>query len=218
MHMRIIIIGCGRMGAGLALTMSQRGHAVAVVDRDPTNFERLGSSFKGEVIEGVGLDRKVLLAAGIERADGLAALTASDDVNVVVGRIASEVFRVPRVVARLYDPRKANIYGRLGLHTISPTIWGINQAAEVLCYSPLDAILNLGSGEVNIVTTEIPPLLVGQTVSELTVRGEIHVVAISRGGRVFLPTLGTEFSWGDVVYLVVLATSSDRLRALLGLT
>jgi trk system potassium uptake protein TrkA len=76
----------------------------------------------------------------------------------------------------------------------------------------------LGSGEVNIVTTEIPPLLVGQKVSELTVRGEIHVVAISRGGRVFLPTLGTEFSWGDIVYLVVLATSTDRLRTLLGLT
>jgi trk system potassium uptake protein TrkA len=205
------------MGAGLALTMSQRSHAVAVVDKDPTNFERLGPSFKGEVIEGIGLDRKVLLAAGIERADGLAALTASDDVNVVIGRVASQVFRVPKVVARLYDPRKANIYGRLGLHTISPTIWGINQAAEILCYSPLDAILNLGSGEVNIVTTEIPPLLVGQTVSELTVRGEIHVVAISRGGRVFLPTLGTEFSWGDIVYLVVLATATDRLKTLLGL-
>ena len=215
--MRIIIIGCGRMGSGLALTMSQRGHTVAVVDKDRTNFERLGPSFKGEVIEGIGFDREVLLAAHIEKADGLAALTASDDVNVVIGRVASQVFRVPRVVARLYDPRKANIYGRLGLHTISPTIWGINQAAEVLCYSQLDAILNLGSGEVNIVTTEIPPLLVGQTVSELTVRGEIHVVAISRGGRVFLPTLGTEFSWGDIVYLVVLATATDRLKTLLGL-
>lgn len=216
--MRIIIIGCGRMGAGLALTMNQRGHAVAVVDKDPTSFERLGPSFKGEVIEGIGLDRKVLLAAGIERADGLAALTASDDVNVVIGRVASQVFRVPRVVARLYDPRKANIYGRLGLHTISPTTWGINQAAEVLCYSLLDTILNLGSGEVNIVTTEIPPLLVGQMVKELTVRGEIHVVAISRAGKPFLPTLGTEFCWGDIVYLVVLATSTDRLKTLLGLT
>ena len=215
--MRIIIIGCGRMGSGLALTMSQRGHAVAVVDKDPTNFERLGPSFKGEAIEGIGFDREVLLTAHIEKADGLAALTASDDVNVVIGRVASQVFHVPRVVARLYDPRKANIYGRLGLHTISPTIWGINQAADILCYSPLGAILNLGSGEVNIITTEIPPLLVGQTVTELTVRGEIHVVAISRAGKPFLPTLGTEFRWGDMVYLVVLATSTDRLRTLLGL-
>ena len=216
--MRIIIIGCGRMGAGLALTMSQRGHAVAVVDKDPTSFGRLGPSFKGEAIEGIGFDRDVLLAAHVERADGLAALTASDDANVVIGRVASEVFHVPRVVARLYDPRKANIYGRLGLHTISPTIWGISQAAELLSYSPLDAILNLGSGEANIVTTEIPPLLVGKAVSELTVRGEIHVVAIGRSGKPFLPTLGTEFQWGDIVYLVVLAASTDRLRALLGLT
>jgi trk system potassium uptake protein TrkA len=215
--MRIIIIGCGRMGAGLALTMSQRGHAVAVVDKDPTSFERLGPSFKGEAIEGIGFDREVLLAAHIERADGLAALTASDDVNVVIGRVASQVFRVPRVVARLYDPRKANVYGRLGLHTISTTTWGINQVAELLCYSPLDVILNLGSGEVNIITTEIPALLVGRMVSELTVRGEIHVVAISRDGRPFLPTLGTEFHQGDMVYLVVLATSADRLRTLLGL-
>jgi trk system potassium uptake protein TrkA len=215
--MRIIIIGCGRMGAGLALTMNQRGHAVAVVDKDPTSFERLGPSFKGETVEGTGFDRDVLLAAHIERADGLAALTASDDANVVVGRIASQVFHVPRVVARLYDPRKANIYGRLGLHTISPTIWGINQAADVLSYSPLDAILGLGSGEVSIIATEIPPLLVGKTVSELTVRGEVHVVAISRAGKPFLPTLGTEFSWGDTVYLVVLAASTDRLRTLLGL-
>ena len=215
--MRIIIIGCGRMGAGLALTMSQRGHAVAVVDKDPTSFERLGPSFKGEVIEGIGFDREVLLAANIEKADGLAALTASDDVNVVVGRVASQVFRVPRVVARLYDPRKANVYGRLGLHTISPTTWGINQAADLLCYSPLDAILNLGSGEVNVIRTEIPVLLVGRMVKELTVRGEIHVVAISRDGKPFLPTLGTEFRWSDIVYLVVLATSTDRLRTLLGL-
>jgi trk system potassium uptake protein TrkA len=215
--MRIIIIGCGRMGAGLALTMSQRGHAVAVVDKDPTSFERLGPSFKGEAIEGIGFDRQVLLAAQIERADGLAALTASDDVNVVIGRVASQVFHVPRVVARLYDPLKANIYRRLGLHIISPTIWGINQVADVLCYSPLDTILNLGSGEVNIITTEIPDLLVGQMVKELTVRGEIHVVAISRAGKPFLPTLGTEFRQGDIVYLVVLATSADRLKTLLGL-
>jgi trk system potassium uptake protein TrkA len=218
MNMRIIIVGCGRMGAGLAMTMNQRGHAVAVVDKDRTSFERLGPSFKGETIEGIGFDREVLLAAHIEKADGLAALTASDDVNVVIGRVASQVFHVPKVVARLYDPRKANIYGRLGLHTISPTIWGINQAADILSYSPLDAILNLGSGEANIIATEIPPLLVGQTVSELTVRGEIHVVAISRAGKSFLPTLGTQFCWGDIVYLVVLATSTDRLRTLLGLT
>jgi trk system potassium uptake protein TrkA len=215
--MKIIIIGCGRMGAGLARTLSLRGHAVTVVDNDPTAFERLGPAFKGQTVVGVGFDRDVLLKAGIERADGLAAVSASDEANVVAARIARQVFRVPRVVARLYDTRKAEIYQRLGLQTIAPITWGIHQIADLLCYSPLDTILSLGSGEVDVVKTEIPPLLVGRTVNELTVPGEVQVVAISRGGTTFLPTLGTVFQDGDLVHLVVLAASADRLRVLLGL-
>src|SRR4030042_1184683 len=108
--MRIIIIGCGRMGSGLAQTLSLRGHAVTVVDRDPQAFERLGPAFKGKTLTGIGFDRDVLLRAGIERADGLAAVTFSDEANVVAARLASNIFHVPRVVARLYDPRKAEIY------------------------------------------------------------------------------------------------------------
>jgi trk system potassium uptake protein TrkA len=215
--MKIIIIGCGRMGAGLARTLSLRGHAVTVVDNDPAAFERLGPAFKGQTVVGIGFDRDVLLQAGIERADGLAAVTASDEANVVAARIASQVFRVPRVVARVYDPHKAEIYQRLGLQTIAPVTWGIHQIADLLCYSPLDTVLSLGSGEVDLVKTEIPPLLAGRTVNELTVPGEIRVVAISRGGTTFLPTLGTVFQNGDLVHLVVLAASADRLRALLGL-
>lgn len=216
--MRIIIIGCGRMGAGLAQTLNLRGHTVTVVDNDPTAFERLGPTFKGQTVVGVGFDREVLLKAGIERADGLAAVTASDEANVVAARLASRVFHVPRVVARLYDTRQAEIYRRLGLQTIAPITWGIHQLADLLCYSPLDTVLSLGSGEVDLVEAEIPPLLVGRTVNELTVPGEIQVVAISRGGTTFLPTLGTVFQDSDLVHLAVLAASADRLRALLGLT
>ncbi|MGA9351830.1 MAG: NAD-binding protein [Anaerolineae bacterium] len=215
--MRIIIIGCGRMGAGLAQTLNLNGHSVTVVDKDPVAFERLGPAFKGQTVVGVGFDRDVLLQAGIERADGLAAVTDSDEANVVSARLASQVFRVPRVVARLYDTRQAEIYRRLGLQTIAPVTWGIHQIADLLCYSPLDTVLSLGSGEVDLVKTEIPPLLAGRTVNELTVPGEIQVVAISRGGTTFLPTLGTVFQNGDLVHLVVLAASADRLRALLGL-
>jgi len=215
--MRIIIIGCGRMGAGLAQTLNLNGHSVTVVDKDPVAFERLGPAFKGQTVVGVGFDRDVLLQAGIKRADGLAAVTASDEANVVVARLASQVFHVPRVVARLYDTRQAEIYRRLGLQTIAPITWGVHQLADLLCFSPLDTVLSLGSGEVDVVKTEIPLLLVGRTVNELTVPGEIQVVAISRGGTTFLPTLGTVFQNGDLVHLVVLAASADRLRALLGL-
>ncbi|MCX5999116.1 MAG: TrkA family potassium uptake protein [Chloroflexi bacterium] len=215
--MKMIIIGCGRMGAGLAQILNLRGHAVTVVDRDSASFERLVPSFKGQSIAGNGMDRDILLGAGIERADGMAVLTASDEANVAIARLASQVFRVPRVVARLYDPRKADIYQRLGLQTIAPITWGANHIADLLCYSPLDSVMILGNGEVNVVAVEIPSLLVGRTARELTVSGEIHVMAITRAGKSFLPTLGTVFQKDDLVHLVVLAASSNRLRALLGL-
>ncbi len=214
--MRIIIIGCGRMGAGLAQTLSLRGHQVTVLDHDPSSFERLGSSFRGETVSGGGFDRESLLRAGIERADALAAVTASDEVNAVVARLARQVFHVPKVVARIYDPRKAEIYQRLGLQNISPVTWGINRIIDLLCYSRMETVASLGSGEVDIVEAEVPQLLVGRTVNELTVMGEIHVVAITRQGKTFLATLGTEFHKGDLIHLALLAASADRLKALLG--
>jgi trk system potassium uptake protein TrkA len=214
----MIIIGCGRMGAGLAQTLTQRGHAVTVVDNDPTAFERLGPAFNGQTVAGVGFDRDVLLQAGIARADGLAAVTASDEANVVAARLARQVFHVPRVVARLYEPRKAEIYRRLGILTISTTTWGIQRIAELLAYSDLDVVLSLGGDGIDLVAVNVPPLLVGRAISEVTIRGEIHVVAVSRHGRTVLPTAGTTFQENDVIYLAVLAASADRLKTLLALT
>ena len=216
--MRIIVIGCGRMGAGLAQTLAQRSHAVTVVDNDPTTFERLGPTFTGRTVVGIGFDRDVLLQAGIERADGLAAVTASDEVNVVAARIARQVFHVPRVVARLYDPRKAEIYRRLGVQTISTTTWGIQRIAELLCYSQLDVLLSLGSGEVDLVEVAVPQLLVGRTTHDVTIPGEVQVVAISREGTTLLATPGMTFQAGDLIYLVILTASADRLKRLLALT
>jgi trk system potassium uptake protein TrkA len=213
--MRLIIIGCGRMGAGLALTLSQRGHAVTVVDSDSAALGRLGPAFKGQKVVGVGFDREALEQAGIARADGLAAVTSSDATNIVAARLARLMFRVPRVVARLYDPRKAEIYRRLGIQTISTTVWGVQRIAELLGYSELDSIASLGSGAVDIVEAAVPHLLVGRSVHDVTVVGEVQVIAISRGGTTFLPTLGTRFQNGDIVHLGVLATSIERLRSIL---
>ena len=215
--MKIIVIGCGRMGSGLALTLSQGGHNVTVIDRDPTVFETLPASFKGSTLIGVGFDRDVLRKAGIERADALASVTSSDEANAVIARLASQVFRVPKVVARLYDRRKAELYKRLGIQTIDPSTWGINRVVDILCFSPLGSVLSLGSGEVDIVEIEIPALLVGRTVRELTVPGEVFVTAITRSNKTFLPTLGTEFERRDLIHLAVAAKSGDRLKAMLGL-
>jgi len=214
--MKIIVIGCGKLGAGLAESLSRRGFDVTVVDREPAAFERLGASFRGETVTGGGIDRDVLLKAGIERADGLAAVTSSDEVNVVAARLARRLFRVPRVVARLYEPGKAEVYRRLGLQTISHVTWGISRIIELLCYSKLETIKTLGSGEVDVVEAEVPHLLVGRTVNDMTVPGEIHVVAVTRQGKTFLPTPGTEFHEGDLVHVALLASSSERLQAILG--
>lgn len=214
--MQMIVVGCGRMGAGLARQLSMRGDTVTVVDADAAAFDQLGPGFKGRTIAGVGFDREVLLLAGIERADGLAAVTSSDDANVVTARVARQIFRVPRVAARLYDPRKAEIYRRLGIQTISTTAWGISRLVELLCHPRLDAIASLGSGEVDVVETEVPALLVGRSLDAIVVPGEIQVVAISRSGHTFLPMPGAIFQQGDLIHLVVLAKSIERLRSLLG--
>jgi trk system potassium uptake protein len=214
--MMILIVGCGRVGAGLAKALLERGHSVTVVDKDALAFEKLGEKFKGQTVPGVGFDRDVLLKAGIQQADGLAAVTASDEANVVVARIARDIFHVPKVVARLFDVRQAEIYRRLGLQTITPTSWGINRIADLLLYSPLETVSSIGSGEVEIMEAELPRLLVGKTVRELTVPSEIHVVSVTRENKTFLPTLGTIFREGDLLHLAVLATSTDRLKEFLG--
>lgn len=215
--MKIVIVGCGRVGAGLAQALSRRGIGVAIIDRDPAAFERLGGSFQGEKVTGGGIERETLLAAGIERADGLAAVTASDEVNVVAARVARRLFHVPRVVARLYDPRKEEVYRRLGLLTISQVTWGVNRIVELLCYSKLDSVKSLGSGEVDVVEAEVPHLLVGRTVHELTHPGEVQVVAVTRQGKTFLPTRDSEFRQGDLVHLAVLSSSVERLKTMLGM-
>jgi trk system potassium uptake protein TrkA len=215
--MHMIIIGCGRMGAGLAQALTLRQHTVTVIDTNPAAFELLGGAFRGRTVVGGGYDREALIGAGIERADGLAAVTSSDDVNVVAARLARQVFRVPRVVARLYDPHKAEIYRRLGVQTIATTAWGINRIIELLTFSHLQAIQSLGSGEVDLVEAEVPHTLIGRSVQNLAVPGAVQVVAISRAGKTFLPASATVFHAGDLIHVAVQAAAIDRLRALLEL-
>jgi len=215
--MKIMIIGCGRQGAELAKTLSLNGLEITVVDNDPSAFERLGSSFGGQVILGNGMDRDILLKGGIEQADGMAVLTASDEVNIVVARLARQVFTVPRVVARVHDPLKARIYERLGLMTVTPVMLGTQRFRELLTFSPLSPIKRLGNGEVGIIEMEVPPGLVGRTVNELTVPGEIQVTAITRGNKTEIPMSGAVFQEKDIIHMAVESGSTNRLKALLGM-
>ena len=215
--MKTIIIGCGRIGSGLALKLSQSPHDITVIDQEPLTFKHLGAGFKGKTIAGVGFDRDVLLAAGIERADSLAAVTSNDEANALTARIASQIFGVPRVVSALHEPRKAEIYRRLGLQVFDPMSWGVNRVADLLSFAPVNVAMSIGNGDVDIMEIEIPALLVGRRVGELTIPGEISVVSISRGNRSIIPVLNTVFENRDLVHLAVATASGERLKSLLGL-
>ncbi len=215
--MRIIIMGCGRVGEQLARLLDEEGHQVVVIDYDPRALARLGPNFKGQKIAGVGFDRDVLVKAGIEQADAFAAASSSDNANIVAARIAHNIFHVPRVVARLFDPQRAEIYRRLGMLTISSTTWGAERLRELLTSAELDPIISFGSGEVSLVNVEIPPQLVGRMVKDMTITGEIIIIAITRQGAAFIPHLGTQFKEGDLAHAVILATSVERVKNLLGL-
>lgn len=215
--MNVIVMGCGRVGEQLAGLLLNEGHQVTVIDADPQALERLGPGFRGQKVVGVGFDQDVLQQAGIESADAFAATSSSDNANIIAARIARHHFQVPRVVARLYDPRRAEIYQRLGLLTISPTTWGAERIRELLTHSELDPVLTFGSGEVCLLTVEAPYALAGTMARHLAVPGEIQVVAITRQGHGLIPLGGTELQNGDQLHLVVLAAAMDRVRDFLGL-
>ena len=215
--MKVIIVGCGRVGEQLARLMAEDDHQVSVVDKDPRVRDRLGQSFSGSFYLGIGFDREVLIKAGIQEADALAATTSSDNANIVAARIARHVFRVPKVIARLYDPRRAEIYQRLGLLTINSTGWAAERIRELITHSDMDPVLNFGSGEVSLLSIETPPLLIGKPARHLIIPGEISVTAITRQGNAFIPVSGSEFAKGDIIHLAVNAQAVERLQQLLGM-
>lgn len=215
--MNIIIMGCGRVGEQLARLMIDEGHQVAVIDQDANALARLGPDFKGRTVRGIGFDRDVLIKAGIQEADAFAATSSSDNANIVATRIARNVFGVPRVVTRLYDPRRAEIYKRLGLMTISSTTWGAERIRQLLTHSELDPTLSFGNGEVTLLALETPPQLVGRVVRNITVPGEVNVAAIVRDGRAFMPIGGTEFQNRDIIHFIILSASMDRFKDMVGL-
>ena len=214
--MKVIVVGCGKMGSGLALELVKKGHQVTVVAASIDEFSMLGKGFWGETIVGVGFDQQILEQAGIKRADAIVACTKSDETNAVIGRISRNIYKVPRVISRLYDPRKAEIYRTLGIQTIATTSWGVKHAIELLSYDQLDGVTSLGNGDVDIVRVETTEMLAGKKIADLTVPGEFHVVAVSRQNQTFLPTLGTQLVKGDVAYFSVLGTSQKKLKHMLG--
>ncbi len=215
--MKIIIMGCGRVGSQVSQLLVRQGHDVTVIDHDTNALARLGGEFKGKIVRGLGFDRNVLLEAGIETAEGFVAASSSDNANIVAARIARNIFRVPRVVARLYDPVRAEVYQRLGLTTISSTSWGAERIVEVVMHTDLDVLHIFSDGGTSMVRVEAPARLNGFHVAQMNIPGELAVTAITRNDCTFIPVSGTQFQEGDVIYLAVIASAMDRLEELLGM-
>jgi trk system potassium uptake protein TrkA len=215
--MKVIVMGCGRVGQQVSQMLSNQGHDVTVIDHDDNAIARLGPAFKGKVVRGIGFDRNVLLEANVDTAEAFVAASSSDNANIIAARIARNIFHVPRVVARLYDPLRAEIYQRLGLITISTTTWGAERICEVVTHTDLDVAYTFGRGEVSLVVIEASLQLAGRTVHHLSISGEIEVVSITRDGQAFIPLLGSEFQEGDRIYLAVLPSAMGRLEQMIGL-
>jgi trk system potassium uptake protein TrkA len=211
---KYLIAGCGQVGAGLARALTLQGHTVTVIDPDPENLERLGAAYAGQRITDSPLDRNVLVSAGIERCDGLAAVFRLDATNIAVALAARRIFRVPRVVARLHQTQLAETYHRMGIQTLCPQRWGVNQLVTLLSRSPFQVITSLGS-QLDLVEIRLPPALVGRAVEDLDVDQEIQVVLITRAGKALMAQPGLRFQEGDLVHLMLRESAQDQLRNLL---
>jgi trk system potassium uptake protein len=212
---RTLVLGCGRVGGGVARELAARERDVTVVDHDPRALAQLGEAFPGRRLHGSILHRDVLLEAGIDHVDAVAVTTGRDAVNAVVALAARRRFRVPIVVARLYDPRTAEAYQRLGIRTLAPVSWGIQRIADLLTASTMTPTVSLGGGGVEIVEVRVPALLDGRPVGELEVHGEVQVVAVTHHGRTTLTTSATRLVTGDLAHVAVGRASVGRLETLL---
>ena len=209
--MHIVIMGCGRVGSTLAHILEDRGNSVAVVDRDPEAFRRLRPAFKGERVTGVGFDREVLARAGIERADSFAAVSSGDNSNIIAARVARETFNVRNVAARIYDPRRAEVYERLGIPTVATVRWTADQMLRKLLPEGSEPLWRDATGKVVLTQVAVGTSWIGEPVKVLEASAGTRVAYIDRLGAPIVPQPGTVLQEGDVVHVIALESDVDQI-------
>ena len=214
--MNFIIIGCGRVGADLSFRLFQQGHQVTVVDNVPEAFERLNPEFRGRTVEGEALSKEVLERAGIDKANGLAAVTNSDTLNATVAHIARTIYKISIVVVRNYDPNLRSVLEAFGFQIISSSAWGAQRTEELLLSASMRAVFSPGNGEVEVYELFIPESWSGRKLSELLGGVESCLpVALTRTGRSSLPAQETALETGDVITISATAQGIARLHNVL---
>ena len=196
-------MGCGRVGSTLAVDLEKSGHTVAVIDQNREAFRRLGANFNGRTVAGVGFDRDTLLEAGIEKADAFAAVSNGDNSNILAARVARETFGVKNVVARIYDPGRAEIYQRLGIPTVATVLWTTDQIMRRLTPDGTKSEWRDATGTILLVEVSLHKDWYGESILLIEKNTNARVAFITRLGEAVLPDEHTVLQEGDLVHLLV---------------
>ena len=212
--MHVIVVGCGRVGSGLALALSSNGHSVSLIDKSARAFRRVDPAFTGTQFVGLGFDRDTLLEAGAERCDAFAAVTSGDNSNILSARIAKENFQIGSVVARIYDPKRAEIYQRLGISTVATVAWTTEQVMHRLLPGR-PPIWTDQSGSLRLIERNLPMPWAGHRLDNLSDGDRHRLVAVSRAGRARLVSPDIIGQEGDVLHVLVNSDAASHFDALL---
>jgi trk system potassium uptake protein TrkA len=199
----VVIMGCGRVGSTLARSLEDRDHTVAVIDSEPDSFRRLGPDFNGDKVTGYGFDQEVLEKAGIRRADAFAAVSSGDNSNIIAARVARETFGIEQVVARIYDPGRAEVYQRLGITTVATVKWTADQMLRRLLPAGAEPDFRDPSGTIRVDQIPVPRHWVGQRTVAFQEQARARIAWIDRVGEGMLPTRETVIQEGDLIHLVM---------------
>lgn len=214
--MYIIIVGCGRVGSELANLLQKEGHNVVIIDTDQNSFKRLGSTFNGVTLVGNGFDVELLKEAGIEKADAFCVVTNGDNTNIMAAQVAKKIFNVPKVIARIYDPKRANVYKHLGLDVISGTVLFAAMLRDKIIESHFTGYL-IETGELGIIEIPVNPNFVGKKVSEINIPDEFLVATIVRKKGAIVPGPETKLEKSDLLMGVVKTTSLVKIKKIFGI-
>jgi trk system potassium uptake protein len=207
----VVIMGCGRVGSTLARSLEDRDHTVAVIDSNPDAFRRLGPSFNGTKVTGIGFDQDVLDRAGIEKAGAFAAVSSGDNSNIIAARVARETFGIQQVVARIYDPGRAEVYQRLGITTVATVKWTADQVLRRILPAGAEPDFRDPSGTIRLDQLRTTEAWVGQRTVDFQLQSGSRIAWIDRLGEGMLPTRESVIQEGDVLHLVMREENADRV-------
>ncbi len=213
--MRVMIMGCGRVGSELSIQLVEGGHEVTVVDKNPAAFVKYPPG-DAKTVVGLGFDRDILEEAGIKDAEAFVAVSSGDNSNIVSARVALEHYHVPKVIARIYDPRRAEIYERLNIPTVATTKWGVKQIQLMLLHDREEVRESIGGGDLLRMRVPVPAHLVGKAATALNVPGKVMVIGVSRGGGGFLPSDDMTLQRGDYLSVMLVKDGMNALDEQLG--